>query len=86
MKLQASTISSATILFIASFALVYGVMYSITPNITIDKDKKFSRWKAVLYAFLLSFIFTLMVSMFSVHIDKEYAKNTKVVAKVVQKK
>jgi cell division protein FtsL len=74
-------ISSATILFIACLAVVYGVMYSTTPNITLDKEKKFSRWKAVLYALLVSFVFTLTISIFSFYIDNEYAKTTKVVQK-----
>ena len=68
--MKPETYYSAVILFIAVFILVYGIITIMEPASMFNpKTKKIVRWKATLYAFLVSAIFTIIVALFSEKIE-----------------
>jgi len=66
-----NTVINATILFFATGSVLYFILNTSQPAIVMEKDK-FLVSRAITYAGLFGFIFTIIVTLISVQVDKQY--------------
>lgn len=60
--MKTENIVSSGILFVSLFAVIYGYIYVIKPNFSLDKDKKFNPGKGLLISGIISGIVTFLIS------------------------
>ncbi len=61
--------TSSLILFIVTFAVIFGILKIIKPNFFINNNKKFILWKALLYSIIISVIFTIFITIISIKVE-----------------
>lgn len=67
--MTSTSYTSSLILFIVTFAVIFGILKIIKPNLLITKNKKFILWKALLYSIIISVIFTIFITIISIKVE-----------------
>lgn len=76
--LDSGTISGSIILFIVTTIVITFIFSRINPPYLHQKNnKKINLWKAIGASSIISFIFTLLITIISVKVDKSNLKNAK---------
>jgi hypothetical protein len=76
--LDSGTISGSIILFIVTTIVITFILSQINPPYLQQKDiKKINKWKAVGGSTIISFIFTLLITIISIKVDKANLKTAK---------
>ena len=73
------TIISAIVLLVVTTIVLYGILYNMKPSYVLnsDKEKTVSKLKTFFYAITSSLIFTIIITIISINVDKHYAKKQK---------
>ena len=60
---------SSLILFIVTFLVIFCILKIIKPDFLINENKKLIMWKVVLYAIIISAIFTIIITIISIKVE-----------------
>jgi hypothetical protein len=60
---------SSLILFIVTFLVIFSILKIIKPDFLINENKKLIMWKVVLYAIIISAIFTIIITIISIKVE-----------------
>jgi hypothetical protein len=60
---------SSLILFIVTFLVIFSILKIIKPDFLINENKKLILWKVVLYAIIISAIFTIIITIISIKVE-----------------
>jgi hypothetical protein len=60
---------SSLILFIVTFLVIFCILKIIKPDFLINENKKLILWKVLLYAIIISAIFTIIITIISIKVE-----------------
>ena len=60
---------SSLILFIVTFLVIFCILKIIKADFLINENKKLIMWKVVLYAIIISAIFTIIITIISIKVE-----------------
>jgi|688.fasta_scaffold22978_8 hypothetical protein len=60
---------SSLILFIVTFLVIFCILKIIKADFLINENKKLILWKALLYAIIISAIFTIFITIISIKVE-----------------
>ena len=73
-KIDGVTFTSAIILCITTTLLLYFIFSITKPKFILKKNNELSKIKNVIYAFIFSLIFSIIMYYVSINIDAQYKK------------
>ena len=57
-----------------TWIIVYSVIHASPPHYLVDKNKKFKKWKGILYSIIIATVISILLTVVSIYIDNSIKK------------